>query len=32
MASGVAQELPRNTCWLTMNLPLYSPSAPAGGL
>src|SRR5450830_229561 len=24
---GVAHELPRSTYWLTMNLPLYSPTA-----
>jgi hypothetical protein len=29
--SGVAQEPPRSTYWLTMNLPLYSPTAPAAG-
>ena len=28
---GVAQQPPRSTCWLTMNLPLYSPTAPAAG-
>src|SRR6185437_4897096 len=28
---GVAQDPPRRTSWLIMNLPLYSPSAPAGG-
>src|SRR5271169_1273553 len=27
----VAHEPPRRTYWLHMNLPLYSPSAPAGG-
>ena len=27
---GVRQELPRSTYWLTMNLPLYSPTAPSG--
>src|SRR5271166_5077563 len=26
---GVAQEPPRSTIWLHMNLPLYSPTAPA---
>ena len=28
---GVAQEPPRSTYWLHMNLPLYSPTAPAAG-
>ena len=28
----VAQEPPRSTIWLAMNLPLYSPSEPASGL
>ena len=28
---GVAQEAPRRTIWLHMNLPLYSPSAPGRG-
>ena len=28
---GEAQEPPRSTYWLTMNLPLYSPTAPAAG-
>src|ERR1700691_2547593 len=26
--AGVAQHPPRKTYWLTMNLPLYSPTAP----
>src|ERR1700678_1441644 len=26
--AGVAQHPPRRTYWLTMNLPLYSPTAP----
>ena len=25
----VADEPPRSTCWFTMNLPLYSPTAPS---
>ena len=29
--AGVAQEPPRSTYWLHMNLPLYSPTAPAAG-
>ena len=29
--TGVAQDPPRRTSWLHMNLPLYSPSAPSGG-
>src|SRR5205823_10028044 len=29
--AGVAQPPPRRTCWLTMHLPLYSPTAPAAG-
>ena len=28
---GVAHEPPRSTYWLHMNLPLYSPTAPAAG-
>ena len=31
VAGGVAQEPPRSTIWLHMNLPLYSPTAPAAG-
>ena len=30
-SAGVAQEPPRSTYWFTMNLPLYSPTAPAAG-
>src|SRR5690349_8376917 len=29
--AGVARLLPRSTNWPTMNLPLYSPTAPASG-
>ena len=28
---GVTHDPPRRTIWLHMNLPLYSPRAPAGG-